>query len=186
MGKYEVTFNQYDVFRVIKGKPKPPEAGWGREDRPVINVSWHEAKAYAEWLKEKTGKNYDLPSGQQWEYAARGHQDLQKPPTVYPWGDEIGQNKANCDGCGSVWDSKSTAPVGSFQPNGFGLYDTSGNVAEWVLDCDDLDEDKTTCALRVVRGGSWFLEPVGLRSANRYRSNPGYRNNNLGFRLAQY
>ena len=173
MGKYEVTFDQYDVFRVIKGYPKPPEAGWGREDRPVINVSWDEAKAYAEWLTKVTGKAYHLPSEQQWEYAARGNQDPQKPPTVYPWGDEIGKNKANCSGCGSVWDEKSTAPVGSFPAYGFGLNDTSGNVEEWVQDCYEPAEEEIKCSWHLLRGGSWTTDRVYLRSASRFWAQPG-------------
>lgn len=188
MGKYEVTFDQYDVFRVIKGYPKPAEAGWGREDRPVIDVSWNEAKAYAEWLKKVTGKNYHLPSEQQWEYAARGIQDPQdpkNPPTVYPWGDEISQNKANCAECGSVWDNKSTAPVGFFQPNGFGLYDTSGNVMEWVQDCSVPGEEETKCPQRVFRGGSWKNSPGNLRSAVRIGGDPDAHDYYFGFRLAQ-
>jgi len=185
MGKYEVTFDQYDVFRVIKGYPKPVEAGWGRGDRPVIYVNWDEATAYAGWLTEVTGKHYYLPSGQQWEYAARGNQDSQKQPAVYPWGDELGQNKANCDGCGSQWDRISTAPVGSFQPNGFGLYDASGNVEEWVQDCDKPTEYETKCMLRAMRGGSWLNYPYLLRSARRDGFYPVDRNISIGFRLAQ-
>lgn len=182
MGKYEVTFDQYDVFRVIKDYPKPL-AGWGRDDRPVIDVSWKAATAYIEWLKEMTGKNYHLPDELQWEYAARGNQD---PPTVYPWGDEMGENKANnCRDCGNIWDDKGTAPVGSFPAYGFGLHDTSGNVEEWMQDCYDQVEDDKQCPRRVLRGGSWYSGPGSLRSAYRDSLHPAYRSHDIGFRLAQ-
>ena len=129
-----------------------------------------------------TGKNYHLPTELQWEYATRGNQD---PLTIYPWGDEIGKNKANCAECGSDWDHKSTAPIGSFPAYGFGLYDTSGNVGEWVQDCDDATEAEINCSQRVPRGGSWLDEPVWLRSANRFRFPTGTRLDRFGFRLAQ-
>ena len=95
----------------------------------MINVNWHDAKAYAAWLSKQTGKRYRLPSESEWEYAARAGTE-----TAYSWGDEIGVNRANCDGCGSEWDDTQTSPVGSFEPNGFGLYDMHGNVYEWVED----------------------------------------------------
>ena len=95
----------------------------------MINVNWHDAKAYAAWLSKQTGKRYRLPSESKWEYAARAGRE-----TAYSWGDEIGVNRANCDGCGSEWDDTQTSPVGSFEPNGFGLYDMHGNVYEWVED----------------------------------------------------
>ena len=86
--------------------------------------------AYAEWLSAQTGAAYRLPSESEWEYAARAG-----TATKYSWGNEIGVNRANCDGCGSEWDNARTAPVGSFRPNAFGLYDMHGNLWEWVADC---------------------------------------------------
>jgi formylglycine-generating enzyme required for sulfatase activity len=85
--------------------------------------TWYDAAAYTEWLAEQTGKRYRLPSEAEWEYAARAGTE-----TAYWWGNDIGANRANCNGCGSQWDNQETAPVGSFDPNPFGLYDTSGNV----------------------------------------------------------
>ena len=82
-------------------------SGWGRGRRPVINVNWDDAKAYVRWLNRKTGKQYRLPSEAEWEYAARAG-----TTTRYNWGDDIGRNRANCNGCGSRWDRKQTAPVG--------------------------------------------------------------------------
>ena len=86
--------------------------------------------AYVRWLSGQTGERYRLPSEAEWEYAARAGS-----VTAYSWGNEIGRNRANCDGCGSQWDNGQTAPVGSFGPNGWGLHDMHGNVYEWVQDC---------------------------------------------------
>jgi len=188
MGRYEVTFDEYDRFASATGRKKPDDRGWGRGNRPVIKVDWNDATAYAEWLSGQTGKRYRLPTEAEWEYAARGGSE-----TKYPWGNEIGRNKANCDGCGSRWDNKQTGPVGSFSANGFGLYDTVGNVWEWT--CSNYDGgyegDETECvsnkragARRVMRGGSWFNRPGVLRSADRYGYYRGW-DDDVGFRLAQ-
>ena len=128
MGRYEVTFADYDRFAEAKFfTRRPDDEGWGRGRRPVINVSQKDAKAYAAWLSAQTGKTYRLPSESEWEYAARAG-----TRTLYSWGDEIGVNRANCRGCGSEWDDEQTAPVGRFTANAFGLYDLHGNVWEWV------------------------------------------------------
>ncbi|HDN27649.1 MAG TPA: hypothetical protein ENG03_11250 [Thioploca sp.] len=124
ISRFEITFEEYDAFAEATGRDKPHDQNWGRGNRPVINVSWHEAVAYTEWLSQLTGQTYRLPSRYEWEYAARAG-----TRTTYWWGEEIGKNRANCgDGCGSQWDGKQTAPVGSFSPNRFGLSDTAGNV----------------------------------------------------------
>ena len=89
--------------------------GWGRGRQPVINVSWEDARDYAIWLSEQTGKDYRLPSEAEWEYVARAG-----TRTKYWWGDEVqrqGKPMANCDGCGSEWEGKQTAPVGKFDAN---------------------------------------------------------------------
>ena len=121
-----------------------------------------------------TGKPYRLLTEAEWEYAARAGST-----TAYFWGDEIGKDNANCNGCGSQWDGRQTSPVGSFKPNAFGLYDMAGNVWQWVQDCyhDNYNGAPTDgsawtsgdCNLRVVRGGSFIYGPRALRAAARIR-----------------
>jgi formylglycine-generating enzyme required for sulfatase activity len=196
IGKFEVTFEEYEIFAHSTKRELPEDQGWGHGRRPVINVSWHDAVAYTEWLSEQTGKRYRLPTEAEWEYAAGAGTD-----TIYWWGNDIRQDGkvwTNCGGCGSEWDGEKTAPVGSFQPNPFGIYDTAGNVWEWVQDCwhgsyEGSPDDGSAweaagsrgCAQRVIRGGSWHGKPWKLRSANRFWVIPGYRYGFLGFRLAR-
>ena len=163
LSTHEVTFAQWDacVAGGGCGGHRPGDRGWGRGDRPVINVSWEDAQSYVTWLSRETGESYRLPSEAEWEYTARA-----ETATKYSWGNEIGVNRANCDGCGSRWDDQQTGPVGSFVPNGFGLYDMHGNVWEWVEDCwngsyagapsDGGAWESGNCAGRVLRGGSWY------------------------------
>ena len=145
----------------------------GRGRRPVINVSQEDARSYAKWLSVQTGRRYRLPSQVEWEYAARAG-----TITPYSWGDEIGRNRANCEGCDSKWDNRRTAPVGRFEPNGFGLYDMHSNVWEWVEYC-------WHNGYAMVRGGSWRDDLLYLRSANHYGYWPSDRRNVVGFRLVQ-
>ena len=192
VGKYEVTFAEWDACVADGGcgGHRPEDSGWGRGRRPVINVSWDDAKAYVRWLNRKTGKQYRLPSEAEWEYAARAG-----TTTRYNWGDDIGRNRANCANCGSRWDLKQTAPVGSFAANPFGLHDVHGNVWEWVEDCRSgnykgapTDASAWTdgdCSSRVLRGGSWFDGPRNLRSADRIRFRAGNRHFGFGFRVAR-
>jgi formylglycine-generating enzyme required for sulfatase activity len=188
MGKYEVTFEEYDKFCEATGRAKPSDSGWGRGKRPVINVSWHDAKAYTDWLSQKTGKTYRLPTEAQWEYAARAGTE-----TDYWWGNSIGSNRANCYGnCGDSY--QYTSPIGSFAANPFGLHDTAGNVWEWT--CSEYtgtyNGNETICnnnandsAYRSLRGGSWGSFPLELRSAYRSGDGPSGRTNYLGFRLSR-
>jgi formylglycine-generating enzyme required for sulfatase activity len=195
MSRYEVTFAEYDKFAEATGRSKPSDQGWGRGNRPVINVSWNDATAYAEWLSTQTGKQYRLPTEAEWEYAARAGTE-----TKYWWGNEIGSNKANCwkSVCGDSFEY--TAPVGSFAANSFGLYDTVGNVWEWT--CSEYEKryngKETTritkaimknggenTGLFVLRGGSWFNDDGWSRTADRDRRLPFVRNWNYGFRLAR-
>ncbi|MEW8338493.1 MAG: SUMF1/EgtB/PvdO family nonheme iron enzyme [Candidatus Thiodiazotropha taylori] len=196
LGKYEVTFAEYMAFADTTGCELPGDEDWGRDRRPVINVSWEDAVAYVEWLSQQTGKHYRLPTEAEWEYAARAGST-----TKYSWGDVINQDGkvwANCYDCGSQWDGEQTAPVDSFAANAFGLYDMVGNVWEWTQDCwhDDyrnapsdgsawLESKQGNCNARVIRGGAWGSIPRVLRSASRNWFNPDVRFSNLGFRLAQ-
>ena len=199
MGKYEVTFDEYDVFSHLIEKEggcadgheinrTVGDEGWGRGEQPVINVSWSDAVCYAQWLTKHTPEAYRLPSEAEWEYAARAGTE-----TAYWWGDEIGNNQANCIRCGSQWDGKQTAPVGSFPDNDFKLHDTAGNVWEWVADCWHQDYTNAPadgsvwqggdCERRVARGGSWDYNQGCARAAYRYHYHPDYRFSFIGFRL---
>ncbi len=199
LGKYEVTFDEYDRFAEASGRDKPQDEGWGRGKRPVINVNWEDARAYAAWLSEQTGYNYRLPTEAEWEYAARAG-----TTTPFSTGECISTDQANYSGnydyagCGAksgVYREK-TIVVGSFKANAFGLHDMHGNVWEWTADCwhdsytgapqdGSTWQDGGNCARRVVRGGGRGSEPGNLRSANRLRFNTDGAFNYLGFRLAR-
>ena len=192
-GKYEVTFAEWDACVSAGGcRHWPRDYSWGRGRRPVIDVSWEDAKQYVGWLSRRTGKRYRLLSEAEWEYAARAG-----TRTRYYWGNDIGRKNANCKSCGSRWDGKKTAPVGSFAANRFGLHDMHGNVTEWVEDCFHYNyrgahsdgRARTAggkCGLRMLRGGSWFSPPRGLRVTYRNTLAAGSRNyNDVGFRVAR-
>jgi formylglycine-generating enzyme required for sulfatase activity len=196
VGKYEVTRGEFGQFMDDTKYDIPCwKYAWQQKipsDHPAVCVSWNDAKAYAKWLADKTGKAYRLLTEAEWEYAARAG-----TTTKYWWGDEVkegGQVWANCDGCGSTWDSKS-APVGSFAPNAFGLYDTAGNVNEWVEDCyhdgytgaptDGSAWVSGDCRSRVIRGGAWGWDPDHGLSASRHGDASSDSGANLGFRLAR-
>ena len=182
VGRYEVTFSEWEACRRAGGCSRGPgDAGWGRGNRPVINVGWTDARKYVRWLSRKTGKRYRLSSESEWEYAARAG-------TTGPFhhGSTISTEQANYDGDYAYGSGRKgrhrgrTTPVGSFPPNGFGLYDVHGNVSEWVEDCrhDDYSGAPSdgsawirsgNCRHRVLRGGSWCDRPGFVRSAYRYR-----------------
>jgi hypothetical protein len=176
IGKYTVTFEEWDkcVADGGCGGYQPADNGWGRGNRPVINVNWNDAQAYVQWLSRKTGKVYRLPTAEEWEIAARAGST-----TNYYWGNDVGRNNANCDGCGSEWDNRKTAPVGSFKPNAFGLYDMMGNVWQWTDSCW-----KDNCARRLFCGGSWNHRPEDMRATTRNWFDTNKRMRYLGFRLA--
>ncbi|WP_191603333.1 formylglycine-generating enzyme family protein [Marinomonas algicola] len=186
----EVTFDQYDLFALSTNRPLPSDNGWGRGNRPVINVSWHDAKSYTQWLTQQTDENYRLPTEIEWEYSVRAGSN-----TSFWYGNDVNPGYSVCDGCGSQWDGKSTAPVGSLLSNPLGLFDMHGNVAEWVEDCyhDDYTDAPTSntiwnsglCDSRVIRGGSWFDIPRVGRSATRYRADPNLKASNWGFRVTR-
>ena len=171
VGKYEVTFAEWDACVSAGGCGHRPEDSWGRGGHPVMRVSWDDAQSYVRWLSSQTGASYRLLSESEWEYAARAGSS-----TAYSWGNQIGSGRANCDGCGSQWDASQTAPVGSFSPNAFGLHDMHGNLWEWVQDCWNESYNgapsnggawqQGECSRRVLRGGSLgSTDPRSLRSA---------------------
>ncbi|KAA3628567.1 MAG: formylglycine-generating enzyme family protein [Proteobacteria bacterium] len=190
IGLYEVTFDEYDRYCEITGCAKPNDQGWGRGLRPVVNVSWEDAKRYTRWLSEQTGKRYRLPTDAEWEYAARAGSSSR-----FWWGDDARSAQANCEGCGSIWDGEKTTTVGKFPPNRFGLHDTAGNVWEWVEDCyhdsfvqapdDGSAIDKPGCGKRVIRGGAWSFPAQEMRSANRWRDFPSRQSDDTGFRVVR-
>ena len=161
MSKYELTFGEWDTCVNYGDCGSVDDAGYGRARQPVINISWIGAQRYVAWLSKVTGKPYRLLSEAEYEYATRAGTQ-----TLYPWGDELGKNNANCKDCGSPWDGGQTAPVGSFPANAFGLHDMVGNVFEWVEDCwhdnfDGAPADGSAwvtgdCSKRVIRAGSWY------------------------------
>ena len=183
---YELTFEHYDRSTHPR---EVDDAGWGRGWRPVVGVSWQDAWNYVEWLSSETGEDYRLPTEAEWEYAARA-----ETTTVFSWGDEIGEDRANCPGCVSRWHQQ-TAPVGWFAPNAFGLYDVHGNVAEWVRDCWNegfagAPSDATAwlqgdCGKRVLRGGSWFSPSGTHYSASRDNASRGSQFDHVGIRVAR-
>jgi len=190
IGQKEVTFDQYDLFARATGRGLPKDFGWGRGDRPVVGVSWSDAEAYVNWLSRQTGHRYRLPTEAEWEYAARGG-----GRGSYWWGFGLEPGRAACFDCGSPWDNKSTAPVGSFLPSPYSLYDTAGNVMEWVADCYHpsyegapiegqarVDGD---CRLRVARGGAFNKPSASMRAYVRTKLDPEAQLSNLGFRVAR-
>jgi formylglycine-generating enzyme required for sulfatase activity len=218
VGKYPVTRGEFATFVHETGYsvengctvwidhtyPLRQEAGWqnpgfSQTDRdPVVCVNRQDIKAYLAWLNGKLlgrmpsegSGPYRLPSEAEWEYAARAG-----TWTARWWGDLIGSDNANCDGCGSRWDKKQTAPAGSFRANPFGLADVLGNVWESTEDCwnetyvgapkDGRAWTTGECDLRVMRGGDWANHPWVLRSANRSRVRLTDRTNYIGFRVAK-
>ena len=212
-GKFEVTVDQFVAFVQETGHDtgstcdiwqdgkwaersgyswrKPGFAQSG--SHPAACLSWDDAKAYLSWLSRKTGKIYRLPAEAEWEYAARAGTE-----TEYWWGNEMKSGMAICYDSDSRWSGKQTSPVGSFQPNPFGLYDTAGNVWEWVEDCWHhdykkaptdgsawLEANRGNCGQRVLRGGSCFGGPDNLRASNRNLIYADGRSNDIGFRVAQ-
>jgi formylglycine-generating enzyme required for sulfatase activity len=189
VSKTEVTFAEWDACAVAGGCPKASDSTWGRGDRPVINVSWDDAKQYADWLSKMTGKKYRLLTEAEWEYAARAGSQ-----TRFSFGDDEAQLEQY------AWyirnSEKRTQPVGDKIANAFRLHDMHGNVYEWVEDfwhdsyrgaptdgsawTKDGNESQ-----RVVRGGSWGNSPRLLRAAYRSSDSPDIRDNDRGFRLAR-
>ncbi len=192
VGKYEVTFREWDSCVSDGGcSHRPDDEGWGRGERPVIHVSWFDAKEYVEWLSRRTGERYRLLSEAEWEYVARAG-----TTTAYHFGWTVSSSQANYDE-----NVDKTVPVGSYPANDFWLHDVHGNVWEWVEDCyvdsyrgaptdgsartPQSDRKVGRNCERVLRGGSWDSSPRYLRSANRLKNEPGSRLDLNGFRIAR-
>ena len=188
VGKTDVTFAEWDTCAAAGACPKAADSGWGRDDRPVINVTWDEAKIYSAWLAKQTGKPYRLLTEAEWEYVARAGN-----PGRYSFGDDetqLGEYAWFSENSGGK-----THPVGTKKPNAFGVYDMHGNVWQWVEDCyeesysgsptDGSAVASKDCGRRDLRGGSWSGDPSNLRSANRNGYTALYRIGNIGFRVAR-
>ena len=153
----------------------------------MINVSWFDAKEYVAWLTQKTGQPYRLPSEAEWEYSARAGTQ-----TPFYWGARVGTRQANCRDC-QTGAGVEPLNVGNFPANAFGLYDMSGNVAEWVEDCwndnyrgapkDGSAWTTGQCRLRVLRGGAYDSAAKYVRSAARFRYDSDVRYSANGFRV---
>ncbi len=196
---HEVTFEQYDYYVWTRRQvdaangPRYPALGvdMDRGRHPVVDVSYLEALAYAEWLSEFTGQSWRLPTEVEWEYAARAVHvsKAESRDGPYWWGDEappVGA-KANCFGCDPARGGRS-APVGSYKPNPFGLYDTVGNVWEWTSSAyrdGDAKAGPSAPVARVRRGGSWLNVPSDARASVRLHYGADFRGGNFGFRLCR-
>ena len=190
MGEYEVTFAQYDAFAKATGRKQPDNNYMDKKTHPVVNVTWDDAYAYTQWLSKETGHKYRLPSEAEWEYAAGAGTN-----TPYWWGFDVGQNRAHCFDCKTGLNPRQPTAIGHFKPNPFGLYDTSGNVSEWVYDCYHPDYkgaptdggvwEGGDCSYRVARGGSFSDTSKQLRTASRQKWRSTQGQDSIGFRVAR-
>ncbi len=190
IGRREITFEEWDRCFVAGGcKHRPDDHGWGRGNRPVVDVSWDDAKIFVTWLSQITRKGYRLPSEAEWEYAARAGTN-----SPFWWGRSASSGNAICEDCAGT-PPRQTLPTGSLRPNGFGLFDVAGNAAEWVEDCWNeayrgapMDGSAWTtgqCRQRVLRGGSFASKAIMIRSAARFRYDQDVRYYANGFRVAR-
>jgi len=204
VGRFAVTFEEWDACVDDRGcnDYRPLDQGWGRGNRPVINVSWHDAAAFTTWLSRKTGKSYRLLSGPEREYVARAG-----TTTLYWWGNLVDIDQANIDlpvpsrrlpGGDHPALAKvrhQTVPVDSYAPNPWGLYNVHGNVWEWTRDCLETSgsntagrqagSQSTQCTSREARGGSWIDFAAEAASAARIAFDASSRNYAQGFRVAR-
>lgn len=188
--RHEVTYAQFEIFAKATGRKMPERSEVDPKVSPVVNVTWQDAVDYAGWLSEQTDQVYRLPSEAEWEYLARG-----TTSTIYWWGDTLEQNRAHCTGCGVTHDPRKPAPVGSFAPNPFGVFDTAGNVSEWTMDCYNKDYSRARddgsamqtgdCSHRVVRGGSFANTQTGITNSKRDKQPATGAQNHIGFRLVR-
>lgn len=190
MSRYEVTFAEYDKFARATGRKRPDSKDRDRNTHPVVFVAWDDAYQYALWLSKQTGHKYRLPSEAQWEYAARAGQE-----TDYWWGRQVGTANAHCFDCKSGLHPRIPAKVGYFKPSPYGLYDTAGNVWEWVHDCyhpnyqgapdDGSVWEGGDCTRRVARGGSFASASGSLRASKRESFVSDKKYDDVGIRLVR-
>lgn len=192
IGRYEVSFADWQHYADATGTPMPDNEGWGLSaQRPVIHVSWHQAQAYSQWLAKVSGQRYRLPTEAEWEYAARAGST-----SYYWWGEQLDspetRPRAHCRGCAtSRLIQNKTERIGQFAANAFGLHDSAGNVWEWTASRFaspfDGSEQQAASLLdpspRVVRGGAWNSGPSYLRSSQRDMKQPQHKDYALGFRV---
>ena len=190
LGRYELTVGQWQACVDAGACPAMPHMQDVTPNSPVHNVSWNEVQAYLKWLNQQTGQTYRLPSEAEWEYAARAG-----TKTRYWWGEAVGTDNADCDGCGGKWNRKTPTPVGAYAPNPFGLYDMSGGVMEWVGDCwypdhqgaptDGSARTDGDCSQRVLRGGSWRHDETYATVTSRLSYDASVRYYTNGVRIAR-
>ena len=191
IGRFETTHEHWQACIDAGGcTHEPHDHKWGKNRMPVINVSHKMVRGFADWLSKSTGQTYRLPSEAEWEYAARAGSKGN-----YWFGDIVGDNEVNCRKCGAPWSGIGNAPIGSFKPNPWGLYDMHGNAFEWVQDCwqpNYQDAPKSSrawedgeCQFRVIRGGSWYYYSRMSRSANRQKNAGAVKSYWLSFRLVR-
>jgi formylglycine-generating enzyme required for sulfatase activity len=186
ISKYPITVREWNECAAAKACTF---AATGKDDAPITNVSWSDAKQFVAWLAGATQKAYRLPSEAEWEYAARG--DTQ---TKYWWGDQLQPGMANCKNCTDTAGAEQPVKVGSFKSNPFGLYDMGGGVDQWVEDCwhktyqgspsDGSPWSAGNCSSHVVRSGSWKNDATYVRPANRDSYDTDVRYPTHGFRVA--
>ncbi|MGD9600802.1 MAG: SUMF1/EgtB/PvdO family nonheme iron enzyme [Gammaproteobacteria bacterium] len=190
IGVYEVTIAEYTTFARATGRPVPKTGSLDPARHPVFFVSWNDALDYTKWLSKRTGHEYRLPSEAQWEYAARAG-----TTSNYWWGRDLGEGRAHCIACETGLDPRQPTRIGRFAANPYGLFDTAGNVQEWVYDChhdnyagapaDGSVFEGGDCSSRVVRGGAFSSGPKSLRSAARDRLRANVANDSVGFRVVR-
>ncbi|MCW8925347.1 MAG: bifunctional serine/threonine-protein kinase/formylglycine-generating enzyme family protein [Xanthomonadales bacterium] len=202
VGIHEITMAEWDAcFEAGGCTSSPTDNGWGRGDRPVIMVSWTDAGEYLQWLNDKAGQHYRLPSESEWEYVARAGEEGDWPGGAESRICEFG-NIAGAE-TGFRWQHETcndglalgTAPAGSFRANAFGLYDTTGNVSEWTADCMNLSYldapvdgsawGRGICSSHMTRGGSWITGSREIRLPARFNLKNGDRNDFTGFRVVR-
>jgi formylglycine-generating enzyme required for sulfatase activity/pimeloyl-ACP methyl ester carboxylesterase len=195
VARYSVTFVEWDACVDDGGcnRYRPNDLGWGRDRRPVVNVSWFDAKNYTAWLSKKTGQPYRLPTEAEREYFARAGTN-----TKYWWGDDINSHQANFSSVqyGKTDSPNRTMPVDAFEPNPWNIFQVHGNIWEWVEDCAHFTyagaptegivwTNGADCALRMLRGGGWDMDRENLRSTNRGWNKPELRSSTVGFRVVK-